>query len=226
MRILIIDDSRYDGLVLRRELLKGCPEIVVSHFVSLDQGVWELTHTGYDAAIISLSLLAQQPAATSRFLEVLERHVISPALVLIKSTSDLEGLAQLVIAGSSRKVQVLGIEQSWHKLVPDIVARITADSTPKVRSATIEIPSQPTVNPLGSPAHEINNPLMTILGTTELILGKSDLETEDIHRKLKIIRRSAYRIKHYLDQPETDGGQQGLPVRSTISLTSQKTLSD
>jgi signal transduction histidine kinase len=49
-------------------------------------------------------------------------------------------------------------------------------------------------------AHEINNPLMTILGTSELLLRHDTVLNEDQREKVRMIQESAQRIQNTLTE--------------------------
>jgi signal transduction histidine kinase len=42
--------------------------------------------------------------------------------------------------------------------------------------------------------HEVNNPLMTIIGNTQILLSKSEIKPEELRDKLEAIEDSARRI--------------------------------
>ncbi|RKX17411.1 MAG: hypothetical protein DRP35_10960 [Candidatus Zixiibacteriota bacterium] len=76
-------------------------------------------------------------------------------------------------------------------------------------------------NTTGRVLHEINNPLMAIMGTIELLLDDNTIRDNNINGKLKIIKKSANRIKRSMNRLTKISGNQN--IKDNKKLNHKKT---
>lgn len=204
-RILVIDSSRYEGFRLRRQLQIKSPDDSLTVMNCARAGLDELARSCYDITIIDLiSLLAYQTNGR-KFLS--EFMGISPdsRLGLIDNVNDEH--QQALFSNEIRanfgpdKSFIINRDDLSYLLIPGLVDKLLPSRIdhPALASASTTTPASAQANlpnDLSSKlSHEVNNPLMTILGSIELLLGKPELAEGETGRKLRIIKRSARRIQ-------------------------------
>ncbi len=124
---------------------------------------------------------------------------------------------------------VVRLESGFAQRVVRHILKLSKAKQP-IRRLTLKGPSQQQVDLIkitaGTLYHEISNPLMTILGMTELILDNGDPPDPEVARKVEAIRESAGRIQSTLnrliniDEPalrDTASGQMIDPDRSRLN---------
>ncbi|MCP4683941.1 MAG: hypothetical protein GY867_00700 [bacterium] len=195
LRVLLLEPSRYFSLLMEREISGMFKSAVVARFESEGSAVEELGRTRYDIAVVDVE------QATGEYGDLLaDIRESCPQIVLIavgpQGFFDIEGSDGLVWAD-----QMIPRDDQTPQTLPGVIAQFSkrwqqiagqegsegildAES----RAAVINL----TVRTL---AHEINNPLMTIMGTTELLLEDDGEFPADQVKKIRMIQDSAQRIQ-------------------------------
>jgi len=199
LRILIADRNRYHALLIEREIEKRFSSSVTCVFQSGKAALDELGRNRYDIAIVDCSFTV---AGETSMLSAI-RQVDGRLPVVLTAPPDTpypeidregNGLGILITKDSTFHIMITQLIEHYLKdgsfqkngrsLKPRLSLRRKADMV------------QVTVNTL---THEINNPLMTILGTTELLLSNSDGCDPEITDKIRIIQESGRRIRSTLE---------------------------
>ena len=194
LRILLLDFNRYHALLMEREISDRMPASVVSVFHSADAAIEELTNNPYDAAIIDDTTVG---GADCDFADLIRSH--NENLILVVVSADRKVEPDWV----RRFLQIrwLPKDGDCNRVVSSMIgelidARLTEIGESPSEIGTAVLPDADLINIAANTlSHEINNPLMTILGETELLLQKIDQNDSSLLQKIKVIRRSAFRIK-------------------------------
>jgi len=198
LRVLLLEPNRFLSLLMEREIKARYRSAVTARFDDENAAAEELNRTRYDVAVVDVERSGESYG--DLLADIRESR---PRIVLIAIAP--EGLIEA--EGSDGFVwtdEVLPKDEQTYLVLPDMIDRY-ADRWQQVvgregsesildaesRSAVINL----TVRTL---AHEINNPLMTIMGTTELLLDtKRGVPAEQLD-KIRMIQDSARRIQETL----------------------------
>ncbi len=198
LRILLMEDNKYHSLLIKRELTESYPQAVLSVFQSAAFAFDELQRNNYRVAIIDFN-----PAWSEGVDFIRKLHQEKPSLkIVVLALNDTNQLSQNVLEAGANRFIIKN--DTFHRLLPDIIDKLLNPPSKKIKLLSHGLKLLPeetsTIIDLtvGTLAHEINNPLMTILGETELLLNNGYRLAPEIDRKLRIIEKSAQRIRKAL----------------------------
>ena len=226
INVLIVVKSNYHAVLISHELKSRYGHYNDFVCYSLYEAQEILRIRDIKAVIIDLDLFEGQNIQMVKSL-----YVDNPTLIIVGMTSDKTGVTakyakefgiyELVCKDDSFQVII-------SKLVEKLLTREKLFTAQKIRE--LKLPEDATQECIKTASrtlsHEILNPLMTILGTTELILDESYKHDEKLIEKIKIIKIAANRIKNTtqrltkLDKPvfqQTVTGMLVDPNKSSIS---------
>lgn len=202
LRILIADANRFYSLLMARELHERFTSCVTATFRSTEDALCELKRSRYDAAIVEFSIAYVN--GRNLFAELKGRQKRLP-LILTATPGTVLPDSKL---GSDGVITVLFKKEAFQSEIPDLIQSVLEngsfreeDGQPakllnvETRAETVNIAAR-------TLAHEINNPLMSILGMTELLLGDRGHYSPDIRSKIEVIEESARRIESVMGQLE------------------------
>jgi signal transduction histidine kinase len=184
-RVLIADRNRYHALLLEREIQRQLDGCVTSVFRAVEPAVEELRQNAYAIAVLDCSFTDQ----SCRDVLTIPNGMIPPEI-----PSDERSVTTCVIKDGTFHLQVPQLIQyvcengtfmrNGRPIRPRLSGRRKADMI-NITAKTL--------------AHEINNPLMTILGTAELITDDCREYSTEVRSKIKVIQESARRIQAIID---------------------------
>lgn len=191
--MLLASSNRDEVFRIDQEIKRRYPRSRVRAVDSAQKALSELRSGEQDAAIVDLPDLEAMVLTTTLRQEGFDL----PVVVLVKDPTNRASLG-IVNAGAD---QCIAKEGAYHHTLPRIL-----EATIRYRSMTRETrqledrlhdrDNTQILNIVtGTLSHEINNPLMTILGVTELLLDREKDEDPEMYRKLQIIQQSARRIQ-------------------------------
>ena len=194
-RILLLATSRFRRLLIQRKLESFDSSVIVAAFHFGSPAIAELRRAVYDALVLDNG---QKPEETRKTLS--EIHSIAPDMPVLH-ISDLSA-EQLIGDLQLGQIAVLQNSDTVFNRIPGELNKLYDASSSKpdgsYGQSGIELQTRELRKTLAALEHEVNNPLMTILGATELLIGSEGIADEELSRKIKIIRRSAQRIKNVL----------------------------
>jgi CheY-like chemotaxis protein len=211
------------------ELLGKYPSSSISVFSCGQTALSELRRNAFDIVIIGLDLPDVDGLGFVQLIRKENRHL---PIVAIGDTPSEQAAAE---AGKAGADEYLARGSCFPSALLDVIGKLYArrSSDAKRRSSARELKQKEQAALIrvtaGTLYHEVNNPLMTILGTTELILNNGYECDREVAKKLRIIRRSAQRIQSTLtrlsiiSQPtikETPSGKLIDPQKSTVAAKS------
>jgi signal transduction histidine kinase len=197
-RILIAEPSRYHALLINRELLREFPNCIVTVFNDGLDALDELRRAVYNVAVIADSLTN---IGGSELTSALHHEAIDVPMILVSPEASDSARISALKAGAAEYVVR---DDSYHLRIPRIVAEVMRNQRVMVRARKLEDilnsrEGTDVINIMAATlAHEINNPLMTILGITELLLGRNVSLDPELSGKISMIKRSAKRIEFAL----------------------------
>jgi signal transduction histidine kinase len=211
-RVLLLEGNRYQALLIERRLSEQFPDGMVTVFAAPGAALRELNSNGYDVVVASADTLGAERDDWVGALRVRSEHL---PVILLTADDDprpprlgpgLKGVHYLARSEDSHKAAA--------RLVIELLGRSNSDRT---EVSTAPRPAGESVETIrataGALAHEINNPLQTILGMTELLLDENGRLDPEVARRIRIVRRSAGRIAASLKRLSAASGAelQGAP---------------
>ncbi len=220
IRILILDQDRYSALIIEREMARSLPNIIPVVFHDAEAALHELEQCRYDVAILDYDTCgdrngSEPPSEVQNaalqgvsYLDDVRRCRQKLPMVVLMSDAkngydDVRRTLRIAGAGIIESLTKSG---GFHKALPDLVRGVLKGGNPESvgpgphweHLADAGTEALRTVS--GRLAHEVNNPLMTIMGMTELLLSGNGEYDEQVLKKVRIIRKSAQRIAVALER--------------------------
>ncbi|HWR82773.1 MAG TPA: histidine kinase dimerization/phospho-acceptor domain-containing protein [Candidatus Deferrimicrobium sp.] len=219
LTIIIAEPNRYHARLLENELSEKFPAGAVAVFDSLQPALHELRRVPYDVAVIAAALVEDDAASLA---DLMQRERRDMWIILTRANGQ-------TVAGELAKLPNCRFVEKDAHFCSAIIRIIENLSVESVSPAGLRVTCQEAAASAGIVAgtlrHEINNPLMTILGMTELILDNGAEIDRETSRKVRVIRRSAQRIQSTLTRltAASPPGPGSLVSRRVISSADQKT---
>jgi len=194
MHIALVEESRFHASLFERTAAGQHPDCLISSFGTARDFLKTLAIDRFDLAVIDQSLPDMESP------EIIKRaHAQHPELPIIIISGDEPETAAGEIKEEVRGYLVKDREDN--DLVPKIVGQVNngrrltlkrtlgEDIDGRIEHANLAEMMAATLQ------HEINNPLMTILGNVELLLGDPACRDTALAERLRIIESSARRIQ-------------------------------
>ena len=184
-RILLVEDNKYHAALIERGIAERYAGSQVDVFSSGSAALEAARRHQYDVAVIEQSL----PDFDGLELLALLRKDDIDLPVIITSTSGSEQLASE--ATRSGAAEYLVKDSSFHVTIPRLIGDVIRRRVLVLKNRELEqqLKQKDQVDVVkiaaGTLSHEINNPLMTILGTSELLLDDISLQDRELVRKIR-----------------------------------------
>ncbi|MDZ4723492.1 MAG: histidine kinase dimerization/phospho-acceptor domain-containing protein [candidate division Zixibacteria bacterium] len=219
MRILVLENNRYHSLLMERELSKRYPEWVVSFFTSANAALEELTLAHYDVCVASISLLGNR---LDTMVDVVSAYNGSTQSLIFLSTCTEESKRVAHIHNSHSLMKNEFFYLRLPNIIDMILVKLQGEATHN-EFAEARVTPGVVVIPVGKNAlaHEMNNPLMAILGMAELLASPQYHLSPSVEKKTSSIYHSALRIQSSVERliVMNEGALQP-PTSSTIGPAS------
>ncbi len=196
----LVEQNRYHARLMAGGLLEKYPSSSISIFSCGQTALSELRRNEFDIVIIGLDLPDVDGLG---FVQLIRKEAPHLPIVVI---GDAPSEQAAVEAGAD---EYLAKDGFFHVALPDIIGKLhsrhSSDAKRRCSGEKLKEKEQAALIRVttGTLYHEVNNPLMTILGTTELILNNGYECDREVTKKLRIIRRSAQRIQSALTKLST-----------------------
>ena len=202
LRILIADSNRFHALLMDREIHKRFSSCVTATFRTDREALRELMQSRYDVAVIECTMAFDKGG---NLFKLVQREKESLPILL----TGVPGTIQPEIDWRKNgRIAFLVKEGTFHIQVPQLIDHVLKEGifhqdglalkprlSTRRKADMINIATR-------TLAHEINNPLMTILGMTELLLSNSSRRDSGVKTKIEVIEESARRIESVLEHLE------------------------
>jgi DNA-binding NarL/FixJ family response regulator len=194
MHIALVEESGFHANLFAQSLADQHPDYQITSYVSAREFLTKLADNRFDLAVIDQAL----PDMDSP--ELIKRtHAQYPELPIIVF-SDIE--SERAVEQINEGVRAyLAHRRDKAGLVPNTIGpaghgkRITLRRTQSEDVGAAKEPANLAEIMAATLQHEINNPLMAILGNVELLLSDPACQNDDLAERLRIIESSARRIQ-------------------------------
>ncbi len=193
INILVFVSNNYHALLLTKEMqsrISGCHVISVQSEL---EAIRVMSSELVRAIVVDIN-----SGIPKELCDVRQIHLFQPEIPIVAVVDDNseEFLAKLVEIGVT---EILQKDETFYVVIPKIIKSLIKQETSFHKKTSVDSPLQQSEHlkvTSQTLAHEINNPLMTILGLTELILDDSFQYDTDLIEKIKVIQKSALRIQN------------------------------
>lgn len=203
LKILVVESNRYHAVLLQKEIFKKYSNSSVDLVVTGALALTSLSDKKYGVAIVDFCDLADIEGL--QLLELMRKEDIELPIIVIDN-NESEQIASEVMKSGAAEYLVKDI--SFHHSVAREIAEVCRRQTLIMKNRAMEemLNEKECTEAIrmatGTLSHEINNPLMTILGVSELLISAAGDGDKELIRKIRIIQKSARRIKNSLNRLE------------------------
>jgi DNA-binding NtrC family response regulator len=193
--LLLVEPSRYHTRLIERTLHMRCPECHIVSIQTAHAAVNELSTRRFDIAVIDYDL---REFDGLELLQLIRREAIDLPVILLSEKTCEQAASEAINYGA---YDFLTKDDTYHLMLPRIIQESLrrASLVRKNRELEERLRSREETDTLALAsamlAHEINNPLMTILGVTDLLSRHPAFADQSSSDKLQAIETSARRIR-------------------------------
>lgn len=192
--ILLVVKSNYHAVLLQTEISSRYDNYTITKVSTLIDALQSLKTQNFKSIVIDLDI--EQDINLS-YLHEIRFDEPDIAIIVLVSNKTEEFAKRLFDNGID---ELVFKDESFHVIVPRLIhntiKRKTDNHTFDKRSVSYKKSTSEQLKvTAGTLSHEINNPLMTILGITELILDNPYKYDRNLLEKIKIVEKSAVRIQ-------------------------------
>lgn len=193
--LLLVEPSRYHARLIERTVHQRCPDGRIVTVQTAQQALYELSVRPYDISIIDFELDGYDGL---ELLQLIRREAAELPVILLSAHTCEQAASEAINYGA---YDFLTKDDTYHLVLPRIIqdSLRRASLVKKNRELEDRLRSHDQLDALALATatleHEINNPLMTILGTTDLLKGHPFFADQSARDKLRAIEESARRIR-------------------------------
>ncbi len=223
--LLLVEPSRYHARLIERTLHQRCPDGRIVTVQTARQALYELAERPYDIAVIDFEVDGYDGL---ELLQLIRREAAELPVILLSARKCEQAATEAINYGA---YDFLAKDDTYHLMLPRIIqdALRRASLVRKNRELEERLRSQDQLDAISLASatleHEINNPLMTIIGLTDLLKQQPAFADKASHDKLRVIEESAKRIRHavrklaHSSEPTVVSTAGGLILESSRSST-------
>jgi DNA-binding response OmpR family regulator len=200
IRVLLVEPDAEHADRVSDAIKQRFPESEVTVVSFVNTAINEIRSHRHDIAVVEYEL---PDFDGLQFLELLRREDIELPVILVSSIHSERVANEAINFGASDFVVK---DQSFHLVLPRVIAEALRryNLIKKNRELEEQLKAAENLSSLNiaiaTLSHEINNPLTTIMGMSELLSKEKALGDSKLRRKLKLINNSAQRIKQSLNR--------------------------
>lgn len=192
IKIIVFVQNKYHELLLIKEIQSRLPECDVISVQSKREAIQIMSTESVRAIIVEIADDEHESICNVHQMHLSNTEI--PIIALVND--DLEAfLRKLVEVGVT---EILQKKETFYVAVPQLLQKLFVKnaSSHQTDSAKLSLNQSEHIKLISRTlSHEINNPLMSILGLSELILDEKSLHDSELIEKIKIIQKSALRIQ-------------------------------
>lgn len=202
VRIAACIADPFDAQILEHTLTARCSDCIIRIETDPDRFLSLLASTTNNLAVVDATDLSID---LDVYLPLLHAELNGRPLLIL---AEPQRAPRRLKCSNSGPVDMIPKRESFAEDVAVAIKRLVKDPLPRIvpagRSAAVLSARGDHVDQSVSDLEdEINNPLMTILGTVELLVHHSPEFSRDTRKKLRIIEKSARRIKRTVQKLST-----------------------
>lgn len=215
LKILVVESNRYHAVLLEKEMCQKYSGSEVDLIANGAMAMKALSRKQYDVAVVDFYQLADIDGL--QLLELMRKEDIELPIIVIDNTESEQIASEAIKSGAAEYIIK---DKTFHHSVAREIAKVCRRQMLIVKNRALEkeLKEKEDTDAIklatGTLSHEINNPLMTILGVSELLLSAAGNDDKELVRKIRIIQKSARRIRSSLDRLEN---LSRLVIRETAS---------
>jgi DNA-binding NarL/FixJ family response regulator len=202
--ILLVESGKYHRLLIQREIGRKFPFAQLTSLDNCKEALLELRRKRFAAVLLDAS---NGSGAVARNVNGIKR--VTPAMpILVLTTKESDAAVKKLLGPGV--TAYLKKDSAFHNALPTALHNLLKKKPqrpvkPRSRKTSLASPGQVELmrTTAGTLYHELNNPLMAILGVTELMLTNGRAYDKDTTAKMEIIRESAQRIVKSLGRLQT-----------------------
>ncbi len=214
VRILLVEPAKYQSLLIEREIHRRIQGAIVSQARTASEVLHLLRNGDIDIAIVDLDGGMDEGLG---IVQSLSRGDARVKIIAIAGSVDDRVVSQIQQSGAD---ELLVKDPSFHLIIPRLIEKLRRQNVREnltgrsTQDESSDSPFESITTAAGLLAHEVNNPLMTILGTAELILEQAAGTDDELTRKMLAIRTSARRIRAVLKRLSISADDSRMPTSS------------
>ncbi len=195
MRIALVEDNRFHAILFEQSVREKLPESIIQVFETGHSFIDTMGKNEYDLICLDYHLPDTNGLDMLELIRIEKNDV---PIVIITGAGNEQIAVEAMKSGATDYVTKDGdycltvprvIKQAYHKQRLIIKNRKLEDKAKSTEQLETITTMTSTLN------HEINNPLMAILGNIELLLENPDEYKPEMRKKLEMISHSAQRIE-------------------------------
>lgn len=200
MKIALVEDNRFHALLFRQAVQERYPDFSISVFSTGKAFLRELKVRDDDLIAVDFNL---PDIDGLQLLTLIRAEKAEVPIILITGAGSEQTAVEAMKSGATDYVAKNGdygstiprvIKQAYQKQQLILKNRRLETKAREAEKLEMITTTASTLN------HEVNNPLMTILGNVELLLSDPTVTDDNVVRKLQVIETSARRIKEITHQ--------------------------
>ncbi len=198
LRILLADENHYRALLIEREVARLSGTSSVRRTKTGKVALELVKKEEFDLAIVDADLTGFHEIEILNGIRRSRRAM--PIIVLSSEDSERPSPSSRFSNSVRFLVKDSSFPESLGPVIDALVQRLPSSIADSPEASGMQAADRADSLKLATAtlSHEINNPLMTILGISELILNNGGDVDPDVTRKVRIIQRSARRIESAL----------------------------
>jgi len=200
MKIALIEDNHYHALLMERVILEKYPEYIISVFRTGKSFLKSTKDDKFDLITVDFNL---PDIDGLELLALIQTEKPDVPVIIVTGAGTEQTAVEAMKMGAVDYVcktgdfaatipRVIGQAYQKHRLIlKNRRLESKARETEKLEMITTLVS---TLN------HEINNPLMAVLGNVELLINSPEINDDEVYEKLEMIEKSARRIEQITRQ--------------------------
>jgi len=195
LHIALVEDNRFHTLLFGQAVAREFPDTTVTAYTTGAGFLAGLEHEEFDLVAVDYRL----PDMTGlELLSIINSRIIELPVIIMTAEGSEQTAVEAIRSGA---IDYLTKSEDFEKSIPRVIKQAYQRNRLVVRNRRLsnkarEAEKLETITATASTLnHEINNPLMSILGNVELLLADPKLADTPYLEKFKMIEQSALRIR-------------------------------
>jgi CheY-like chemotaxis protein len=195
LRILLIEDDRYHAVLVEKALMFSHLNCTVDKAFSAAEGLQRLSEKQYDLLLLDYGLPDSNGLIAIK--EIKARGFRKPIIITTG-----EGNEKIAVEFMKSEVcEYIVKDEQYPRIVPYVISQVLEKDRLRRKNEELESRALETekisavVKTIRTLNHEINNPLMTVLGNAQLLRTPKYELSKPAGEKVRMIEESALRIQ-------------------------------